>query len=147
MLNQVLLIVHVMAAMLWFGGAAFAPRQLREALAMPREQARELTAGVLSRGGVLGISATLVLLTGVGLALIRGFGNLHPRFHTALLLTLIWWALGLFVVRPAVKKIVDIVAGDGDLAPTQALAKRVGMMSGIMHALFTVTVVLMLWRL
>jgi uncharacterized membrane protein len=146
---QLLLIFHVMSAMLWFGGTAFLPRRLREALAVDRDEARRHVDDILSQSRLFAIAATLVLLTGVAMAVFGpgGFGSLPVRYHVALLLTLLWWGLGLFVVRRNVLKVGEVVAGEADLSSARSFATRVGMFTGIQHALFTATTVLMLWRM
>jgi uncharacterized membrane protein len=148
-LFQILLVAHVMSAMLWFGGSTFAPRRVREALDSERTEARRHMIALTRQGWVLGMAATLVVVTGVGLALSvpGGFAVLPPRYHAALALSLVWLAIALFAVRTTGERIEAIVHSDAALDPARALAKRFGMLSGIQHLLFTSVLVLMLWRL
>lgn len=148
-LLQILLVVHVLFAALWFGGASFMPRALREALAYERESARRRIAALMRQGKVLVIAGAMTVAAGLLLALLRpgGFGGLPVRFHVSLLLSLVWLGLGVFVTRPTALRIAAIVSGDGPVEPAHALAKRVSAVVGAQHLLFTVVLVLMLWRL
>ena len=145
---QVLLIVHVFAAMYWFGASASVPRRVRAALDSELPEARKRM-GELARDGQLFMAAgILVFLSGLGMALIRGFAYLHPRFHAGLALTVVWLGIGLFVLRPTMKKIgASLAQGDSVPASAHALRKRVAMLMGIQHLLFTIITVLMLWRM
>lgn len=148
-LIQVLLVVHVLCCMLWFGGAAFVPKRLRDVLGGEQSQARRSMPTLLRQNQALDVAGVLAVLTGITMALIYpgGFGALSPRFHVSLLLSLIWLALALLVVRPAMQRIADSVQGNGTLEPTRKFAKRVGMATGVEHLLFVTVLVLMLWRL
>lgn len=148
-LLQVLLVVHVLCAMLWFGGAAFVPRRLREVLAGEPAQARRSMSTLLRQSQALDIACVLSVLTGISMALAYpgGFAALSPRFHVALLLSLIWLGLALLVARPAMQRISDSMQGNSTLEPGRRFAKRVGMATGLEHLLFVTVLVLMLWRL
>jgi uncharacterized membrane protein len=148
-LVQILLVAHVLSAMLWFGGSAFAPRELREALDSERAEARRRMTALKRRTGLFGITAVIVVLTGValGLSVPGGFGALGPRYHVALLLSVVWLAIVLFGVRPAVDRVAAIVLGDAELDSARALAKRARTFTALLHPLFITVLVLMLWRL
>lgn len=148
-LIQVLLVVHVLCCMLWFGGAAFVPKRLRDVLGGEPSQARRSMATLLRQNQALDIAGVLAVLTGVTMALITpgGFASLSPRFHVALLLSLFWLALALLVVRPALHRIADTVHANTGLEPGRRAARRVGMATGLEHLLFVTVLVLMLWRL
>jgi uncharacterized membrane protein len=147
-LLQVLLVVHVLCAMLWFGGAAFVPRRLRDVLGGEPGQARRSMLTLLRQSQALDIACVLAVLTGIAMAFVRpgGFAALAPRFHVALLLSLIWVALALLVVRPTMQRIADSMEGNS-LEPSRRFARRVGKATGLEHALFVTVLVLMLWRL
>lgn len=146
---QIVLVVHVLFAALWFGGAAFLPRALRESLTYERSSARLRIAALMRQGKVLVIAGAVTVAAGIALSLLRpgGFGGLPVRFHVSLLLSLVWLGLGVFVTRPTALRIATIVKSDDPLAPAQALVKRVSAVVGAQHLLFTVVLVLMLWRL
>jgi uncharacterized membrane protein len=148
-LYQVLLVLHVMGAALWFGGTAFVPRALREALAEERAVARRRIASFARQMKVILIAGLATFLTGLALALLwpGGFKALPVRFHISLLLALVWVGIGLLVNRPSGMRAAAIIAGDGPIEPAQALVKRIAAVTGVQHLLFTVILVLMLWRL
>lgn len=147
---QVLLIIHVMSAMYWFGTAAFLPRGIREALQAGTGEAGAMIRSVAGQSSATVRSGAVVLLTGILLAVLRGFPKVSPmlpvRFHVALLLSLIWFGIGALLVRPAMASLVDATCGAAAGEATR-LRKRISMLTGIQHLLFTVTTVLMLWRL
>lgn len=152
-LYQLLVIVHVMVAMTWFGGTLMLPRTLRQIASCDSACAKAQLPG-LQRSGMIGAGAgILVLLTGLGLALMfpggmgLGFGALPARYHIAIGLTLGWNILGLVGVGPSMRKFAEAVmqgAGPDVLRP---LVKQVSMLGGISHMLFSIVLVLMLWRL
>lgn len=148
-LTQVLLVIHVLCAMLWFGGTAFVPRRLRDVMGAEPAHARRTIMTLLRQSQALDLAAVLAVLTGICMAFAYpdGFGALSPRFHVALLLSLLWLALALLVARPSMRRIADAIHGHGALEPGRKFAKRVGMATGLEHLLFVTVVVLMLWRL
>jgi uncharacterized membrane protein len=148
-LFQLLLVIHVLSAALWFGGAVFMPRALREALQGERAEARRRLPSLLRQGKVLAIAAITVIASGIALALIPegGFAALPMRFHIALALALIWLGIGLLVARPTTARIAAIAASEAPLDSANRLLGRVSAAAGVQHLLFTVVLVLMLWRL
>jgi hypothetical protein len=141
--RQLVLIVHVASAMVWLGSTLFVARRAGQALQL-EAQARVLSFGQLLREARVFTSASgLVFLTGLGLALLIGFANLSPRYHAALTLSLIWVALDHGLVR---RSLVSLASGQPEAAAA-ALLKRLRAALGVQHLLFTVTLVLMLWRL
>jgi hypothetical protein len=155
-LFQILIVLHVLAAMLAFGTAVFLPRRVREMLGAERGEARRQLPGIMVQSKAIGGSGLFILLSGLLLASLwpLGLAGFHSpfmptpvRFHIGLLLALIWWGTGAFVVRPTLVRIGAVVQSDAPIDPALPLMKRVGMLAGISHALFTVIVVLMLWRL
>ena len=108
---QILLIIHVLAAMLWLGGSTFLPRRLRRALDSERVHARSELSEVVRMGTVMGIGASLTVVTGLVMILMTpgGFASLGPRYHVALSLGILWLGLGFFSSRTSVKKIKVLV--------------------------------------
>jgi len=148
MLFQFLLIFHVMSAMLWFGGTMSVPRRVRLALDSEVGAARAQLEGLAREGRMMAGAGFLVLFTGVSLVMVRGgFAGLDVRFHIGLTLTLIWIILGATVVRSTLEKLVQAAQGDAIAPGASDLGKRLSMFTGIQHALFTITTVLMLWRM
>lgn len=147
---QALLIVHVMAAMFWFGVTASIPRRIREAIRAETDGTLLALRSIAGQGKSVVGAGAVVLLTGISLALLHGFPKVSPllpvRFHVALLLTLIWFAIGALLTRPAIGTLTKTAAEA--LGPDAIrLQKRISMLVGIQHLLFTVITILMLWRL
>lgn len=149
-LYQILLIIHVMAAMLWFGGTVTLPRAARQSLTLERPAATQRIAELLRQARMFGGAAVLVLLTGVMLALMfpgGGFGALPMRYHIALTLTLVWVVIALAVTRPSLKRMHATAESEQALESAKPLAKRLAAILGIQHLLFTISLILMLWRI
>jgi hypothetical protein len=129
---------------------------VRETLAAERAEARRQMPSIARQSRIVGAVGVLIIVTGLLLATLwpLGLAGFHSpftptpvRFHIGLLLALIWWAVGAFVLRPTLARIGAIVQSDAAIETAQPLTKRFGMLAGIMHGLFATIVVLMLWRL
>ena len=154
-LSQIVLVLHVLAAMLTFGGTTFFPRRVREAVGAERSEARRQMPALARQSKIFGMTGLFILLTGLLLAAMwpGGLVAMHSpfkvpvRFHVALTLTLIWWGLFAFAIGPTVERIVAVVDSEAPIESAKPFVKRIGMLTGISHLLLTVLVVLMLWRL
>lgn len=148
-LNQILVILHVMAAMTWFGTTISAPRRLREMVTAERPVARVLAASLKRQTPMIMVAGLTVFITGVALALTwpGGFAGLPRRYHTALGLTILWMLVGAFGEKPHVNRIFAVVEGDGPIDEAHPHVRKVSMFAGIQHLMFTAILVLMLWRL
>jgi len=145
---QVLVVLHVLSAMTWFGMGLGLPRRLRLGLARGRPAAAEAAGEVLRGERVSLVAGALAIASGLTLVLVGGGFALYPRrIHWGLGLGLVAFALGLFAVRPAWGKVARIAAGDGPLEAAAPLAKRAAMLHGIGHLLQMATLATMLWRL
>jgi hypothetical protein len=142
-IRQLLLIVHVASAMVWFGSTLFIARRTKSALELEGKARTVSFAELLREARVFTSASGLVFLTGLGLAGLFGFGNLSPRYHASMTLSLIWVALDHAIVR---RSLVSLASGASDGTP-EAVLKRLRVTLGVQHLLFTVTLVLMLWRL
>ena len=148
MLFQLLLVVHVMSAMVWFGGTLLVPRRARAALDAGLPAARPQLEALGREGRMMAGAALIVFLSGVSLVMVRGgFAGLPVRFHIGLTLSLIWIIVGATAVRSTGEKLVAAAQGEAITDDADALRRRLSMLTGIQHGLFTVITVLMLWRL
>ncbi|MDT7833679.1 CopD family protein [Aquabacterium sp. OR-4] len=96
--------LHLLAAVLWVGGMAFAHFALRPSAAALLEppQRLPLLAATLGRFfGLLGVAVPLILATGLALLLRVGMAAAPPTWHAMLLLGLVMAAIFVFIVsRP-----------------------------------------------
>jgi putative copper export protein len=142
-LRQVLLIVHVACAALWFGSTLFIGRRVRNTFEFDA-RARLVSYKQLARESrVFTAASTLVFLTGLAQAATIGFAHLSPRYHAAIALALIWVGLDHGIIRRALKMLAQIDPPASPKKLHQLLVRTLG----IQHLLFTVSLVLMLWRL
>jgi len=148
-LYQLTVILHVMLTMAWFGSTLALPRTLRQIANCDPECAKSQLPGLQRHGTLAAGAAFLVLLTGVGLALMfpGGFGALPVRYHTALGLTLAWNILGGVGVGPTLNRFAEGVSAGATKETLSPLVKQASMLGGISHILFTIVLVLMLWRI
>lgn len=148
MLLQFLLVFHVMGAMLWFGGSMSMPRRARTALECELSSARVQLRALAREGRMLALAGLVTFVTGVSLVFTRGgFAGLPVRYHVSLLLSLIWIVIGAVLVRRTVEGLVAASEGETLAEGTDAGVRRLAMLTGIQHALFSTVTVLMLWRL
>jgi uncharacterized membrane protein len=146
LLFQIVLIVHVVTAMMWFGGSMFMPRRMRNVIGAGT-QGRAQFEQLAREGKVLGISSIITFLTGVGLIMLQGgFAEAAPRFHVATSLSLVWVLVGWLVTRSAGLAAGKAVVG-GDTPGAEKHGKRFTLGMGIQHLLFTIVLIYMLWRM
>ena len=146
---QGLLILHVLCAMVWFGGTLGLGREARQAIQLERSYARLRIAEIVRSHRRAAIAALLVLVSGVAIALITpgGFGALGVRYHIALSLTLAWVLLCLGAVRSLLGRLARELDGERPLVEAARMVRRLAGLMGMQHALFGACLVLMLWRL
>lgn len=148
MLFQFLLIIHVMSAMLWFGGTMSVPRRIRVALDSEITSARAQLGGLVREGRMMAGAAFVLFVTGISLVMARGgFAGLQVRYHIGLTLSVVWIVIGATAVRSTLEKLGEAAQGEALAEGTDDLRKRIAMLTGIQHALFTAIAVLMLWRM
>ncbi len=137
-----LLVIHVGSAARWFGLAAGLPRRVRAALAIEDPEVR---ANLLSRDALdSGIAATVAWVTGLLLVFAAGgFAVVAPRFHAALAVGLLWVAHGWLLGR-VVARLVE--RPPTDEAGRRRSRVRIGALVGIGHLLWTILLVLMVYR-
>ena len=148
-LLQCLLILHVVSAMLWFGSALSAPRAAREMLdGEPASTARRVAA-LRAQGMISRLAAALVFATGLALELgsSGGFAAILPRMWAAIALSSVWLLGEWIPSRATLRRIAAAVESGQAREEVRPLAKRLSMIGGIQHLLFSVVLILMLWRL
>lgn len=144
---QSLVILHVLAAMTWFGTGLLVPWRLRRGLARGRPVAAEAADEVVRGTRLTLVAGALTLASGVALIFAGGGFALYPRrIHWALGTGVVAFALGLFGVRPAWVEVARIAAGAAPLDGANALARRAAQLQALAHLLQVATLALMLWR-
>lgn len=147
-LNQTLLIVHVLATFFWFGATASLPGRIREALGNQGPGTEAVLKAIAGRAPRILLAGLLAIATGVAMAftVYGGFKGLPVRFHASLGLSLIWFGLGAFGVRPKLVALASTVRGTTMGQDADPLRKKIAMFTGMQHLLFFVIVVLMVWK-
>lgn len=145
---QALLVVHVFAAMTWFGMGLGLSRRLRLGLLRGRGAAVDAAAEVRRAGTISLVFGAAAIATGVTLVLVGGgYAVYARRIHWGQGLAFVAFVLGLFVVRPAWAKVAVVAAGDGPLDPAFPLARRAAVVQGVVQLLQIATLALMTWRI
>jgi hypothetical protein len=144
MAYQLLLIVHVLGAMTWYGVGLPIARRMRRGLVGERPAADEALAESVRAATLSLVFGAVTLASGLGLVFaVGGFRMFGPRIHAGLGLTVLALLLGV-VLRAVCRRAVGAVRAGVESA--RPFARRAAMLQGIVHALIAVTLVLMLWR-
>lgn len=146
MLLLTLRLVHIVAMTLWFAAGVFANSDIRRGFANPVElpglRIRMKKTGIFAIiGGVLTIVTGLGLIFAVG-----GFGAVPWPIHAAFALTLVQAGIGGGLIGGTWAKIeagLQAGASPESLAP---LCGRIYTGGAIFHALWTINLVLMVFR-
>lgn len=138
MLKNVLVLLHVITAVSWFGLALVLGAVARKALESPDSALRDVGSKV---EGMMGMFTVLTFVLGLGALFAGGgFGAYGPIYHTSILLLLILILVQYFVIRPAWKSIA------GQASEATASRKKLAMGTGIGHLLWLTLLVLMFWN-
>lgn len=138
------LTVHLLAAVLWVGGMAFAHFALRPAAAQVLEppQRLPLLAATLGRFfGLVGVAVPLILATGLALLLRVGMAAAPVAWHAMLALGLVMAAIFVFIVAVPYPRLKRHVAAREWPAAGAAMAV-IRQWVGVNLVLGTVTIVL-----
>lgn len=133
---KIVLLLHILAVIVGFAPAFFAPVLMRLS-AEGDTNAADALEKTLLRYSINGITLAGVL----GFGLVGMSDKLYTTSQTWVLLAVILWAIALFAVvvliRPALKK---WTAGD------QAARGRVMMGTGVLHLVLVLTIIDMIWK-
>ena len=147
---NILVIVHIIAAILFLGPVAVAS-SLYPAFALQAtggDQSSLGSARILHRiTNTYALLSLLVPLAGLGMFIFNSAYMKQGKFHAAILISVIAWAVLFFLVLPRQKALLALAtdpaahAAEPDKAP--ALKKQLAMFSGIFNALWIIAAVLM----
>ena len=147
MLITTLRLLHIIFMAAWFGSGLFSSGDARRTLSSDNSDL-DLLVNRLNRYGVVGGAAGLLtIVTGFGLIFaLGGFAVVSPAIHISIVTSFIMWVVGLVLVGGSSRK---IAAGVKENKPRQELlghAKKIAMGTGILHLLWLITLVLMVFR-
>lgn len=138
-------LVHLLGMTLWFGGAIFANSDMRRSFANPAEipglRGRMKRAGVVST-----IGAVSTLLTGFGLIFSTGgMAGVPVAIHIGMTLGLILAGVGgaIAMAWSGIETALDAGQAPDSVLP---LVKRIRVLGAVFHALWFVTLCLMVFR-
>jgi hypothetical protein len=144
-----LLVIHITAAAILFGGMLGVPRLVRQSLDLGTDTLRMACAEAKKRAGLSAIASIATLWTGVGLIFLMGGFKVAPlNFHMALGLMLGAVTLNLTFMRPAVKSVVlESAKPEPARQAIEGALKRISMAQGILHLLWITNLILMFHRI
>lgn len=138
--------LHIAFAALWFVIKLGSPRDIKASLGAGSEHTALLVARVNRATRISLIGGLGTILSGFGLIfLMGGFGAVSPRIHTGLTLALVLLGLEWFGQRRVWGKIAS-AAEAGKLEDALVLAKPYTALAGVSQLLWTVILVLMVFR-
>jgi uncharacterized membrane protein len=147
-IRVLLLILHIAAAALLFGSPLGIVRNAKSALDAHPSAFKLAAQEAARRGALAGIASLVTLLSGVALILLAGgFAVVQPRFHISLTLLLVAMIFSGVFMRPRTKKLV--ASSQQDPLPKQEVLgtlKQLAMGSGILHTVWLVILVLMVYH-
>ena len=137
-IGEIALILHILAAALWFGAGIRQTGQIRAAVDAGGE-AGSVLAGEIDaiRRIVLYAMGGTLLFSIITLFARGGFGAYGPRFHMSLGL------VEAFLIQPVWKNVRASLVGEGE--EELSSSGRIAMYVGINHFLWLVVLVLMVW--
>jgi hypothetical protein len=137
--------VHIAAMAAWFAPVLFVAGDARRSI-----EAGDLAGlrGRLARSGPIAAGAGLVtVVTGIALIFaMGGFGAVPVTIHVGLTLGLVMWLLGALGIGGTARRIDAAIAAGAGKEQLLPLARRLGMLAGIFHLLWAVTLGLMVFR-
>lgn len=148
-LRVIVLVLHISAAALLFGGATGIVRNLKATLELGRDAFKLATLDAAKRGRLMGMSSIATLATGLSLIFMAGgFAVVPLNFHIALGIMLGAIGISAVIVRPSVTKLASLALAEKlDKGASLKLIQRLAMGTGILHLLWLVTLTLMFVRI
>jgi hypothetical protein len=142
------LVVHVSTAALLLGAPLGLVRSARTALGRSSDAFKLATQDAAFKAKLAGMGSMLTLLSGLGLIFLGGgFAIVPKNFHAALALMLVAFGVSLTVMRPNTLRLVDASLKEPiDEPAARAALRKLGMGSGILHALWLTMLTLMFVR-
>lgn len=142
---EAVLFFHFCFAAMLFGAPMGLTRNLKTCLEAGSAAFKAGAADAEKRSKIAGISAIGLLLTGVGLILLKGgFGAVNKSYHAALTLMIVAIVVGIVVNRRAVNGISAAAAADSlDNELARSHIKKLAMGTGIVHLIWAILLGLM----
>jgi uncharacterized membrane protein len=146
-------LLHVVGGVYWGGAIFFTVLFLGPSIRDAGPDGAKVMQRIQARGFMTWtpIVALLVILSGIEL-LRRISGNFHPAwfgtpggitYSTGMLVTIVAFVIGFFVMRPAMAEAGRLAAAGGDMSRVNALRARATAMSRIVAVLLLIAVVTM----
>lgn len=148
-LRLAVLVLHISAAALVFGGATGIVRSLKTNLELGGEAFKLATGGAARQSRIVAMSSIVTLASGLGLIFMAGgFGAVPLNFHIALAIMLGAIVVSSVTVGPSVMKLSGLALAENvDKDASLKLIKRIAMGTGILHLLWLIMLTLMFVRI
>jgi hypothetical protein len=139
-------ILHLAAVAVWVGGSLTAPRDVRMTLALGQPHLSQLMPRLRGTAELMNRSALATVVTGAALIAVAGGPMRVPhRIHLGLLLTLLAYAAGRWMIRPVLVQLAGL--SKGPVTPDQAkqVYGKFATALNVEHALRIAVLVLMVY--
>lgn len=148
-LRNLILFVHISAAAMLVGANTGALRNLRQTKELGQQSFLVAAQDAALRGKILGMCSMMTLMSGVMLILKMGGMAVAPiNYHIALGLMLVAVAVSAIIMRPNGMKVLALAQNESfDPRSVDPLIKKLAMGQGILHLLWVVILLLMLFRI
>lgn len=147
MLYLTLRLLHISFMAIWIGAIFFSSGDVRRTLATPDANLDLLRDRMHRSLRLAAASGLITLVTGVALIFaLGGMGSVPIGIHIGLLTGLIMLGVGGGLVGRSWKQIDAALAGGASRESVAPLVKKLAMGNGIFHGLWTLTLVLMVFR-
>jgi hypothetical protein len=145
---QFLLVIHISAAAVTLGASTGLLRNLRRTLAAGKQAFALAAEDAQRRGKIMGVSAFMVLWTGLALIFVRGgFAAVPVPIHIALTVMLAAFAVSITIMRPTSAQIVALSQAEPlDQGAISKKLKKLAMGQGILHFCWILMLLLMIVR-
>jgi hypothetical protein len=144
MLHALLVFLHVLSISVWLAAALWVPGDVKRALRLGRPHLDTLAARVRPALGLDAVAGIATVITGALLMWEEGLGHPPLGISAGIVLTLARFGV-LAAMRRAWRRLAARIAAGDPLGPQDQAAARIGMLSGIAHALWLATLAAMVF--
>jgi len=136
---------HILSAALWWAAPISIPRIVRTGIEAGPEHGKLAVAGALKTHRIATTAGGITLGTGFALIMLMGgMKSVSPTIHISMLTALAMLIVNIVGTQKILVKISDALNSAPDTA--QSYRAKLGMFAGIQHALWIITLGLMVFR-
>jgi uncharacterized membrane protein len=141
-------VLHIAVSAVWIGGGLTAPRDIRRTLVLGQPHTGELMLRLRAISRLMNGSALLTVLTGLALVFaVGGFTRIPHRIHVGILLTVLAFVAGRWLIRPVLGQIAAAIKGPEPVSEETArrIVGKFWLVNGVEHGLRLGVLVVMVY--